>query len=125
MRHSLNVNRLHIFWSSSVSWKMGIFKAKIVENNAYPMWGRSKIESGERLFYRNDFFSVSFKIGTYGFNFHWYPRYQGRKRPTQSKEDRRAEERERRENRRQIRTLTKRGRSQSKKNRKEAQRQAA
>lgn len=82
MAHFKDVGRLHVFWSNSVSWKQGLVSFKVVEHNAYPMWGRRAIESGERLFYRNDFFSLSFMIGSRGIVFHWHPR--SRKRPTET-----------------------------------------
>lgn len=82
-RHCIDVGRLHIFWSDRVSWKQGFFNAQVVEHNAYPQWGRDRIESGERLNYRCDYIVVGFKVGTRGLCFHWWP-IKGRLRPTEA-----------------------------------------
>lgn len=64
-------DRLHIYISNNVSWKQGL-RFQIAPHNTYPHYGRDKVESGERLFYWNDYYVLTYCRGARGITIHWY-----------------------------------------------------
>lgn len=74
--------KVYFFHSNEVSWKQGFVKVTRARWHSCMQWGWPSLNRGEHMIEWYDYWVLSFKIGTRGVSWQFYPyeRTEGRKR---------------------------------------------